>query len=696
MNKIKNILRTPAAALYSGALRRGLWMPITYSIFLIVCISFTGSRFAYYDNAWRENYAEWLLSRLDSYLPFFGLSIIVAALVGCTVFSYINRVSSACFVHGLPVGRTGIFFAHYGAGATMLLIPNIAASVYVGFHTGSAHFGLLFFVANLLYSIGVMSFAVLVCQISANTLGGIIFTGFGLATPIICEGFVIYLMEENLYGYAGTYSDLAVSRVFYLMPSMVPTAWGLVYVFAIALFTSAGLLLFKRRAVELAGDLIAFAGIRKAAVYVCGILAGMCAYLIFDANLLMFLLFGVLCAVLVNFAVRKRFTIKGVITPALTVLATTVLIFVIFRFDLTGFERRIPNLEDIESARVYTRFYDESVEDIDGKRINYVDFHEPIRGEENIERVRVLHKDLIGNKNFYASADSSRSYTVEYTLKNGRTFERRYQIYYGKNAEAFEPVSTLREFKRHNHEILEDDISIVYAEVEGIYGKTERFEGAHADRLYRAVVEDILTVPYEKDRDLHQFASDRYVTVYFRYFYNNAVYLSGIPVERSVLAQRNRGYRTAVSPSCKNTVAVLRDICPELIDVNTEIPDNSSLVIEYFVETQAGMNAITGKRYETAEITDKAAIREIMAEAVRLTDERVLPENTNRYYYLSFNIGDTHYVSVTVSRENEVIGKYIDESRLVSSNTYRTDAEIGASADFYDVFTTEGTAVSIG
>ncbi len=690
MNKTKNIFRTPAAALYSGALRRGLWMPITYSIFLIVCISFTGSRFAYYNNAWRENYAEWLLSRLDSYLPFFGLSIIVAALVGCTVFSYINRVSSACFVHGLPVGRTGIFFAHYGAGATMLLIPILAASVYVGFHTGNAHFGLLFLVVNLLYSIGVMSFAILVCQISANILGGIIFTGFGLATPIICEGFVIYLMEENLYGYAGTYSDLAVSRVFYLVPSMVPTAWGLVYVFAIALFTAVGLLLFKKRAVELAGDLIAFAGIRKAAVYVCGILAGMCAYLIFDANLFMFLLFGVLCAVLVNFAIRKRFTVKGAITPALTVLATTVLIFVIFRFDLTGFERRIPDLEDIESARVHTGYYNDAIRDIDGKRVQYVDFHEPIRGEENIERVRVLHKDLIGNKDFYASADHSRYYTVEYTLKSGRTFERRYQIYYDKNAEAFEPVATLREFKRNNHDILEDDISIVYAEVEGIYGKTERFEGARADMLYRAVVEDILTVPYEQDHDLHRFAADRYVTVYFRYFYNNAVYLSGIPVERSVLAQIDRGERVAVSPSYKNTMAVLRDICPELVDINTEIPDNSSLVIEYFVETQAGMNAFTTERYETAKITDKAAIVEIMAEVVRLSDKRVLPEITNRYYYLSFNIGDTHYVSATVSRENDVIGKYVDDSRLVASSTYRGNPEIGTSADFYD------TIVSIG
>ncbi len=661
----KNIFarNTPGLTVFRNVLKRTFWVPLVWSILNVVIVSMTVHRYRFSD--FYQVGFEYCRGQLNNIFPIFAISIIIAAVLGCTFFSYLNRVSSAGFMHGLPIRREKIFFAHWAAGVAVILITGLVTAISVAIYSGYMLYALLTLVCFMLYCVGVFSFAVMICQFSANTLGGLIFTGFGLAVPLILESFVFYLMDTNLYGYTGDYFSEPVMMYFYLIPERVMSPLGFIYLAMIVVFTAIGLALFRKRSIELAGDLIAFPGIRRAVIYICGILAGMCAYLVFGGNLLMFALFGVICTVLVNFAVRKKFTVKGTISPSAAVICTALLIFCIFRFDLTGFERRIPEISDIESVSIssgYSQYRENTTVRIsDNKTIIFEALTEPITKADDIEKVRVLHVKLLENEYYYSTEQSS-NWRIDYKLKNGKVLSRRYTVYEEKDKAEFAPVIALREVKMNDYPILSDKITITNAYLGFLGGKVYFTEDA--ERIRKALITDIMNTPYEKNPDIHRFRSDPIAYVSVEYYNKNARYADSTDkVPLSELEDfSNNERRIYIYPSYTETLRVLRELSassyapigeryPELIKLHKDNYSKDGELLEI----------------KEISITDGDVIKEIFDELFILSQEGYDPRNSDRNYdiFIYNNAQDEEsYYNVLVRAYNGLLEKYLESAEI--------------------------------
>ncbi len=467
---------TPWVTLFLNNLKRMLWLPLVWSVLNVVM-----TQTDLYGTYWKTgvtvsvNVFEACVDRISRLMPQFVITIIISAIFGSTVFSYLNRVSSAGFIHGLPFRRKDIFAANYLSGAVITLIPQAVLALDVAFAVQweySGAFALVTLLVGCVYALGVYSFGVMMSQFSSNTLGGIIFTVFGLASPVITEGFIRILMTTRLYGYCDT-SDYSVIGYLYLMPEQVASVRGLIYAAAIIIFTLCAWLLFKHRSVELSGDLIAFSKIRGIATTICGLIAGMCGYLIFGNSLFMFTLFGTIVAVLINFAIRKKFTAKGTIIPASTIIVLALAIFCTFKFDILGFENRIPDISQIQSATV-NQLYHSNIKYIyiGNSQIRLSEEPYKITDAERLNKVISVHKEALKNKNYYTDGTQDwQEIEIEYTLKNGKKMNRAYKLYYNRNKDALNTVYSLPEYKVKNHDILRNDTHIKSATFTDIYGR---------------------------------------------------------------------------------------------------------------------------------------------------------------------------------------------------------------------------------
>ncbi len=686
-SKIKN---SPMFALVFDILKRFFWLPLIYTILDVVIIStiasrsrFSGSNFFTFERA---------VNTLDYEFPIHIIAIIIAALLGSTILSYLSRVSSATFIHSLPLRREKLFFANYIAGALLLLIPSLISALYLAFFVSSLPYGLMYLTVNAIYTLGVFSFAICVSQLSSNVIGSMVFTAVGLATPIICEGFFYVLCESNLYGFVADY-EFILSQYVYLTPERVFSPRGIIYLAVILIGTLLGLLLYKKRSIELAGDLVTFSSTRKLIIFVCGLLCAMAAYLIFGASLISFLIFGTICSILVNFAVRKKFTIKGGIIPAASIIILTIVIVVTFRFDLTGFERRIPEIESIESVMIGDRYASDARTTYlsqSNRRVRYA-LKENVTNSADIEKVIALHENLLLNEDYYSNGiERSGNFMIEYTLKNGRTLRRQYRIYYERNAAAFEGVTEIPQLRREDHEILADNVKITKLDFKGLNGKSRDFHGREMERLIEAMKYDLLHSDYDKNPDYFDMSGYYDTGFDFTYYFTDAVYEdTGEKVpERLLQEYLTYGSYERLYPHYTQTMKVLSEIAPDLVTFDFEIPEDSSMVLTVYNESYkddyygdaiyygdyVDVEIVTvAEKYGMSEeqyyITDHDDIRAILSEMFKYTSVRSERQNGKMVYdnySVSFK-GEDFYTNASITSKSKIIEDCIVRASKLSS-----------------------------
>ncbi len=659
-----NVKKTSLACrtLAFTAFRRTAWVPVVWSVLMVV-LTMIGSIRSYYrqyDYMIGYTFAD-IAEELNELMPQFAFSIVFSALFGAMQFSYLTRVNSVGFIHSLPVSRNGMFASYYLSGAVSVLIPQLVLALNVLIIPWKYRFlfALLVFVVGTLYSVGVYSVGVMMSMLSAKTIGCVVFTGFGLATPYLAENFVRIIMRTNLYGYYNE-SEYWITENIYLIPETVMSPKGFIYLAVIVVFTLLAWILYRRRHSELAGDLVAYPGIRGAATVACGILAGVCAYLVFGGSLFLFGLFGVICSVLVNFAVKKRFDIVSSLAHAGILAGITVVIVCVFAFDITGFERRIPELEDIESVTVSERYHRGNILFYTEDGYVYSDDDcLKIKDENGIETVRRFHEDLIGNKDYYESSTgtyvtytkpyymdlydpgASGNFIIEYKLKNGETVTRSYNAYYGRNRETLMAVVELPETKIYDHPILREDIKVNYARLEtpvGVVSLTVQ----EAEIVRKALMQDIIEAPASKERGLNDFRSVSVISLKFEYEYTQAVDEKGRKiVEPEIFGKNSNDTNEVVYPHYVNTVRVLRELgYGEYLDYDN-IDEGFSIAIEKHKARSVNGTDIKTDAYYPVRSEEAEFIKAVMSYAFSISSE-----NCDEMY-------DTAYM---ISYENKPYG----------------------------------------
>ena len=136
-------------------------------------------------------------------------------------------------------------------------------------------------------------------------------------------------------------------------------------------------------------------------------------------------------------------------------MLAVILLYVTVEFDLTGFERKIPKIEDIASVNISSRAKNTYGNDtsifINGRKYYY---ETPLKAEdfaftkqEDIQNTIQLHKHLISQKN---NDNSYHGYylPIVYTLNNGKQIKRYYEISYERDKEFLAPVYKTDEIKK--------------------------------------------------------------------------------------------------------------------------------------------------------------------------------------------------------------------------------------------------------
>ena len=354
-------------------------------------------------------------------------------------------------LHTMPIRREGWFASHVCAGLLFSFVPNVVATVFqmvlLGEYFYMAPLWLVVVTGQFLFFFGLGIFAVM-C--AGNRLGMAavysVINGFSAMVYAVAKGVyeplmygiellsdpftffcpVFWMSEERFIRFDYDFIDGVFTngriREFY------PQMWGYLAVVAVigVVLAGMGLLLYRRRKLERAGDFLAIQGLEPGFVVICSIAAGVFLYALSEAFGFAVDYFLMGLGVVVGFfgsqMLIKRtvrvFRVRqfvGLAALAIVIVGSLVLT----KIDPIGITRYVPETEEIAYMRVYR--------DSDGSIYTSVnkDCYQ-LEDPAEIETFRQVHGQLLQER--HEKTDGASRLYIAYQLKNGRQVKRYYSI----------------------------------------------------------------------------------------------------------------------------------------------------------------------------------------------------------------------------------------------------------------------------
>ncbi len=417
------------------------------------------------------------------------MALIFGVLAAMAVWSFVYNSRSMSGIACLPVKREGVFFSVAAAGLLPMLAANLVVALLTMLMTAVSGLNMVlpciqWFAMVSLQLIFFYGFASLCAQLTGNIVTlPVVYLVLNF-TAWVVERLVTSLMEVLVYGlgYVGMGISMFLSPVLamfecsaqnvteylpqydeYRTLDVYYDGWVILVIYALIglLLLAAALALYRRRRMESVGDVVAVNVLKPVFKYClcfgCALVAGFVLYVMLldymslhpsaEAAIILVLM---LCGAFVGYfaaemLINKSFRVfrgrwKGFGVSALVL----VVLMAGVEFDLFGIEKRVPDIEDVEGVSV-------SVAD----HVYYED-------SENIEKAIEIHRSIIENKNTYETAGSGYIYaygrseyvSFSYILKDGRSLQREYHIYYNAEDEATqEDILALQNLQNTNEAI---------------------------------------------------------------------------------------------------------------------------------------------------------------------------------------------------------------------------------------------------
>ena len=409
---------------------------------------------------------------------FFGVFIVFVPLVtACIMMRYYHRADMAFALNSQPYSRGKLFNTNILSGWIFMVLPVVLTGLIYMAVSGSIEtpiYGngiigweqaytvktaLMWIVESISLYTFYYGLCILAGSLVGNTvtqiLGSLVFYGL---VPALAGIFLLF-SEYCLPGYSSS-SEAILKVIMYSQPilgGLLSSATEIVLPDRIW-YLVAGLLLIliakficNRAKLEKVGDSMIFrpveAVVTVVITFIGGAILGLLFGYVFDNSLGMFLL-GAFVGAAISFFLVKIILARSIRifnkTNLKTFIAALVITFLFissFVMDVTGFGRRVPGDSDIASVNVkgvsenilMLNSYD--IYDEEGFYIKNKVFTED---EEFISKVTELHQYIADNKlyDFKGSENApSMEVRLEYVLKNGKTFERFFNIRVDEKAE---------------------------------------------------------------------------------------------------------------------------------------------------------------------------------------------------------------------------------------------------------------------
>lgn len=504
--------------------KRLWWLSAAETLLLFVCFTFMLlMNLKYRGLAGGEPAKNYVNSELYGY-SFGTIACVCVIPVAAAVllFSYLNSSKAVASCHAMPVKRGTYFSSHMLSGFVLLTLPVlINAAVLLIYRTdpvvasGYRLGALAIWVGlTLLYTAVAFGAATLVCMIAGNNIAAIAFTYVFAGLPVFIEAFVYYFLENHLFGYNGvTYSHIA-SFLFVEPGRMCENPLNVLkYVLFAIFFIVAAYRLYKARNLENNGEVVAFPKLRPIFVYGVAVAAGMLGYVYINSirnnhSIFMLIPFGVVGIFGANMLVKKSLNLKSGVKPALIFCIGVCVLKFLFVFDFTGYERKIPSADKVESV-----VFDNNVNNmgmytyqLNGKQVKYENTTSALTKREDIENVIKIHEKRITDRKTREDFDdwaTAFSFTISYKLKNGKTITHEYAADYNEDRELLKPIIETEEVRHKYFPILNDDgrmleyIDVCTNSDDGGYTSTTYTDDETLGKIYEALRYDTEHTSYE-------------------------------------------------------------------------------------------------------------------------------------------------------------------------------------------------------
>jgi ABC-2 type transport system permease protein len=289
---------------------------------------------------------------------------------------YLFSGSAAATMHTLPFTRGRLYCTSFVSSVLMTLAPAVVSFAALMAADGSARMLAPFALTALLIVFYTALYHV-AAMLTGNAVLHVVVSGFlAAALPAIVMLTAVYC-EAMLYGFtsAGGYGYLALrlTPAAYILATPLKAlepGWIAAYALACAALYAAGAALYSRRPLERAGDSIVFPAFESVFALVITF-AGMAAMsAVFDAMewgafpLNAGSVVGAaLSLIAVRMVVKKSLRVfdRGLLLHGGVYAGAVAVLLAVLAFDLTGFERRVPSPERVESVRINRYFAPELV-----------------------------------------------------------------------------------------------------------------------------------------------------------------------------------------------------------------------------------------------------------------------------------------------------------------------------------------------
>ncbi len=418
------------------------------------------------------------------------LILTIPVIVAILLFRYLQVNRSANMIHTLPIKRETLYNTHLIAGIILLYLPIIVTGLTswiiktaLGIHYFTNQDIITWIGINLIFNLILFISTVTVGMMTGMTSVQGVLTYILLFLPTGLSFLLLHNIRVFVYGFAYDYylENIIISplmRIPELYHNPFTTIDILTYVgISITLYFIARIL-YNRRQLETATCSISFSTLRpifKYGVTFCSmLLVGSYFNEVQDGlgwTIFGYFLGSLLGYVIIEIIINKSLSIfkvrnlKGYVIYA---VITTVLITGI-NFDLTGYEKTIPELKNVESVYFNHSFYNLTNPDIpyasdthelQTKLYTRNNIKMIYSDPYNIVNIYRLHKQIINNieeeKNQIQSNYNShnRNICLAYKLKNGRMLYRHYEIDTNKYMAYLKPLYESLEYKKLHYDIL--------------------------------------------------------------------------------------------------------------------------------------------------------------------------------------------------------------------------------------------------
>ena len=532
---------------------------------------------------------------------------LVAIIAAMALYSYLYTAKAANMFHALPVNRCELFVTNYASGLCCLILPEVITFVIAVFVCVANQmtciqyllWWLLYVVVMTFFAFSMATFVAMITGqmfalpiyfVIANFLYVAIRYIFSMMVNLISYGIRIgwrpgnsgmlspwYFMETHLsvqMKYDDSLKNFAGLR-------FVGEKYLVIYAVAAVVFAVAAWLLYRKRQIETAGDVISVNWVKPLfrwgfaisggcmlsvlsvqsllSVNNIPVFAGIVIFIIIFGFLFFFAAEMVLCK---NFKVitKKRLVEWGAFT------LVSIACLAVIRFDVFGVEKVVPESSEVKAAFLTLSY-----------PVQYT--------EDDVDELLELHQRFIQEKGELQklNQNDTESVTIRYILKDGSTISREYPILLNeKTVHETEGITAdVVNILQRPENIVRELLGTEYESNQYMSGYVEMYDAdsnivnvaftqEEAEQMAQAIIEDIedgnlnsIVNVYDNENAPREFRNGISLNIYNKnsanstsdYYYNYAYYSA----YRSELASSREIYIN-FNEDCEHILALIKEL----------------------------------------------------------------------------------------------------------------------------------------